>query len=230
MAFKTIYGPPPARVQPSEMQGKLIVIEGADGSGRSTQISMLKDALETDGLFTVEIGLKRSTLVGDQLEIAKQGNTLTRLTMSLFYATDFFDQFENQVCSALRAGFIVLCDRYVYTLMLRDRLRGIDEDYLMTLYGPALVPNAVFYLDVKPRTLAYRNFKNNKTLDYWESGLDLGLSRDLYDSFIAYHHEMRKGFLEYAERFHFTVLDGQKSVDEVQAELWERTRSILNKS
>ncbi len=227
MAFKTLYGPAPARVHLSELRGKLIVVEGADGSGRSTQISRLREALELDGVFTVEIGLKRSELVGDQLELAKQGNTLTRLTMSLFYATDFFDQFENQVVTALKAGFIVLSDRYVFTLMLRDRLRGIDEDYLMTLYGPVIEPDAVFYLDVKPRTLAYRNFKNNKTLDYWESGLDLGLSRDLYDNFIAYHHMMRKGFLEYAERFHFTVLDGQKSIDDVQDELLTRTRKVL---
>ncbi|HTL53413.1 MAG TPA: thymidylate kinase [Planctomycetota bacterium] len=227
MAFKTIYGPPPAHVQPTELNGQLIVIEGADGSGRSTQISLLKESLEADGKFVVEIGLKRSALVGDQLEIAKQGNTLTRLTMSLFYATDFFDQFENQVVPALRAGFVVLSDRYVYTLMLRDLLRGIDEDYLMTLYGPALMPSAVFYLDVKPKTLAYRNFKNNKTLDYWESGLDLGLSRDLYDNFIAYHHMLRKRFLEYAERFNFEVLDGQKTVEQVQEDLWARTRKIL---
>jgi len=110
----------------SQLKGKLIVIEGAAGSGRSTQIAMLRDWLERLGFPTAEIGLKRSTLVGRELEEVKRGNILSPLTFSLFYATDFADQLENIIIPALRADFIVLADRYIYTLMARDIVRGVD--------------------------------------------------------------------------------------------------------
>src|SRR6185295_15774468 len=130
-----------------KLTGKLVVIEGADGSGRSTQILRLVDWLEASGHATVQVGLKRSTLVSEELEKAQQGNILSRLTLSLFYATDFADQLENIIIPALKAGFIVLADRYIYTLMVRDMVRGMDEAWLKNLYGIALVPDVVFYLN-----------------------------------------------------------------------------------
>src|SRR5215467_1025019 len=178
----------------SELAGKLVVIEGADGSGRSTQIARLVEWLEGCGHATVQVGLKRSTLVSEELEQAKQGNILSHITMSLFYATDFADQLENIILPALKAGQMVLADRYIYTLMARDLVRGMDEKWLKNLYGLALVPDAVFYLNVSPEQLVERNFAKNYALDYWESGMDLGLSREMFDSFMKYQALMAREF------------------------------------
>ena len=164
-----------------ELAGKLIVVEGADGSGRSTQISRLVEWLEGCGHATVQVGLKRSTLVSEELNQAKRGNILSRTTLSLFYATDFADQIENVIIPSLRAGFIVIADRYIYTLMARDMARGADPSWLRNLYGMALVPDIVFYLNVPAEELVQRNFAKDYALDYWESGMDLGLSHDMFE-------------------------------------------------
>ena len=151
------------------LKGKLIVVEGADGSGRSTQIAKLVNWLEDSGHATVQVGLHGSTLVSEELQQAKTGNVLSHRTMSLFYATDFADQLENVILPALRSGRMVLADRYIYTLMARDLVRGMDEKWVRTLYGIALEPDAVFYLNVSSDKLIERNFLKNRTLDYWES-------------------------------------------------------------
>src|SRR5688572_31437762 len=117
---RRFYGHGLPGVDLEKLGGKLIAVEGADGSGRSTQIAKLVDWLEASGHATVQVGLKRSTLVSEELEKAQQGNILSHTTLSLFYATDFADQMENIIMPALRAGFMVLADRYIYTLMARD--------------------------------------------------------------------------------------------------------------
>src|ERR1019366_5500086 len=188
---RRFYGHGIPRVKPEELAGKLIIVEGADGSGRSTQIARLVDWLETCGHPTVQVGLKLSTLVSSELEKAQNGNILSRSTLSLFYATDFADQLENIILPALKAGFIVLADRYIYTLMARDMVRGMDEKWLKNLYCIAPEPDAVFYLSVEPEELVQRNLSKNATLDYWESGMDLGLSRDVFDSFLKYQGSMQ---------------------------------------
>src|ERR1035437_4557133 len=188
------YGHGIPRVKAEDLGGKLIVIEGADGSGRSTQIAELVNWLETSGRPTVQVSLKRSTLVSEELEKAQEGNVLSRTTLSLFYATDFADQVENIILPALKAGFIVLADRYIYTLMARDMERGMDEAWLKNIYGIALEPDAVFYLNVPPAELVQRTFAKNAALDYWESGMDQGLSRDMFDSFMKYQTAMTKTF------------------------------------
>src|SRR5216684_487303 len=177
-----------------ELGGKLIVVEGADGSGRSTQIIKLVEWLEGCGHATVQVGLKRSTLVSEELEQAQEGNILSRTTLSLFYATDFADQLENIILPALKSGFIVLADRFIYTLMARDMVRGVDAAWLKNVYGIALEPDAVFYLNVAPEDLVQRSLSKNAALDYWESGMDLGLSRDMFDSFMKYQNAMQKTF------------------------------------
>src|SRR3954470_18269371 len=191
---KRFYGHGVPGVDLEKLTGKLVVVEGADGSGRSTQIARLVEWLERGGHATVQVGLKRSTLVSEELEKAKQGNILSRTTLSLFYATDFADQLENIILPALKAGFIVLADRYVYTLMIRDMVRGMDEVWLKNMYSIAPVPDAVFYLAVEPEELVQRNLSKNATLDYWESGMDLGLSRDMFDSFLQYQTGMQTAF------------------------------------
>src|SRR5436190_3709516 len=210
-----------------QLAGKLIAVEGADGSGRSTQIAKLVEWLEGCGHATVQVGLKRSTLVSEELEQAQQGNILSRITLSLFYATDFADQLENVILPALKAGFIVLADRYIYTLMARDMVRGMDESWLKNVYGVALVPDVVFYLSVSPEQLVQRNFAKTASLDYWESGMDLGLSRDLFDSFLKYQALISKQFQRLQAIYGFTIVDGNRSVEEVNTELRHQIASVL---
>ena len=215
-------------VKARELTGKLIVIEGADGSGRSTQIKLLVDWLEAKGYATTQVGLKRSSLASEELERAKNGNILNRTTLSLFYATDFADQLENIIIPSLRAGFVVLADRYIYTLMARDLVRGLDDNWVHNLYSIALQPDAVFYLKLSPEKLIQRNFMKNHTLDYWESGMDLGLSKDMFDSFVQYQKLLSNKFDEMRKSFDFTIVDSDQSVDSLNQELRNHTKKIIN--
>jgi len=224
---RRFYGHGIPKVSLEQLAGRLIVVEGADGSGRSTQIAMLVEWLEGGGHATVQVGLKRSTLVSEELEKAQEGNILSRTTLSLFYATDFADQVENIILPALKSGFIVLADRYIYTLMARDIVRGMDEAWLKNLYGIALEPDAVFYLNVPPAELMQRNFAKNFTLDYWESGMDLGLSRDMFDSFMQYQTAMEKSFRRMQTTYGFTIVDGMRSADAINADLRKNISTVL---
>ena len=227
---RRFYGHGIPGVDLQKLAGKLIVVEGADGSGRSTQIAKLVDWLEASGHATVQVGLKRSTLVSEELEKAQQGNILSHMTLSLFYATDFADQLENIIMPALRAGFMVLADRYIYTLMARDLVRGMDETWLKNLYGIALIPDAVFYLNVSPEELIQRNFAKNNALDYWESGMDLGLAPDLFDSFLKYQGMMLEAFKRLQSTYRFTMVDGHRGVDDINAELRSQIEHVLEGS
>ena len=226
---RRFYGHGLPNVDLKKLAGRLIVVEGADGSGRSTQIAMLMRWLEGSGHATVQVGLKRSTLVSEELDQAKKGNILSRSTLSLFYATDFADQLENSILPALKAGFIVLADRYIYTLMARDLVRGMDAKWLENLYGIALVPDAVFYLKVSPEILVQRNFAKDYALDYWESGMDLGLSRDMFDSFIKYQGLMASQFERLQSTYGFSIIDCDRSPEEINAELQQKTEQVLAK-
>jgi dTMP kinase len=210
-----------------KLAGKLIVIEGADGSGRSTQINRLVEWLEGCGHATIQVGLKRSTLVSEELDRAQHGNTLSRTTLSLFYATDFADQLENVILPSLRAGVMVLADRYIYTLMARDLVRGMDEEWLKSLYSIALVPDAVFYLNVSPEELVQRTFQKKVALDYWESGMDLGLCRDMFDSFLKYQTLAEEQFKRLQSIYGFTIIDGHRTADAIFSELQQRIEAVL---
>ena len=224
---RRFYGHGIPGVELDELVGKLIAVEGADGSGRSTQIARLVEWLETSGHATVQVGLKRSTLVSEELERAQEGNILSRTTLSLFYATDFADQLENIILPALKAGFIVLADRYIYTLMARDMVRGMDEAWLKNVYGIAPVPDAVFYLSIEAEELVQRNLSKNATLDYWESGMDIGLSRDVFDSFVEYQTKVQAAFRKLQKTYGFTIVDGNRSVDGINQELRKKISAVL---
>lgn len=224
---RRFYGHGIPKVDLGKLVGKLIVVEGADGSGRSTQISRLGEWLEGCGYATTQVGLKRSTLVSEELDRAQQGNVLSRITLSLFYATDFADQLENIILPALKAGLIVLADRYIYTLMARDMVRGMEENWLRNLYGMALEPDAVFYLNVSPEELVQRTFAKNASLDFWESGMDLGFSRDMFDSFLRYQTEVQKVFKRLQSTYGFTIVDGNGPVEAIHGELQKKIAAVL---
>ena len=210
-----------------QLAGKLIVVEGADGSGRSTQIAMLVEWLEGCGHATTQVGLKRSTLVSEELEQAQEGNILSRTTLSLFYATDFADQLENIILPALKAGFIVLADRYIYTLMARDMVRGMDEAWLKNLYGIALEPDAVFYLNVPPgRTCSAQLCQKHRPGLLGERH-GPGLSRDMFDSFLNIRRRCRKRFAICRATYGFTIVDGNRSPDAINAELRKKISAVL---
>jgi len=228
MRSKRFYGKGLPNIDPSLLKGTLIVIEGSDGAGRSTQIGFLQNWLERRGFPTVVVGLKRSELVGEALAEAMRGNTLNAITLNLFYATDFADQLERVIIPSLKAGFVVLADRYIYTLMARDIVRGSSSEWLRELYGFALVPDAVFYLNVSPKILAERNFRKRGLLDYWESGMDIQRVGSMYDNFIKYQGRLHKVFQNLQREFSFYTLQGSRSPQSIAKEIRGRVEKILS--
>jgi dTMP kinase len=222
------FGSPPPGLELARLTGALIVIEGPDSSGRSTHIGLLAEWLEQMGYPVAQVGLKRSFLVGKELEEAKQGNVLSPRTMSLFYATDFYDQLENTIVPAMRAGSVVLADRYVFTPMARDVVRGADGDWLASLYSKAIVPDAVFYLQVSDRTLVDRTLASHAGLDYWESGMDLGLGRDWFGSFIRYQRKLRIEFRKLQKSYGFDAVNANGSIPRVQSIIKDKVRRVLH--
>jgi dTMP kinase len=214
-------------VDPEELRGKLIVVEGADGVGRTTQIWLLKQWLETKGHAVRATRMTRSALAGKGLRRAKKGTTLGRVTMALFYATDFADRLEHEVIPALKAGFIVLTDRYVYTLIARALVRGIDPEWIREVYGFALKPDRIFYLRAGVDDQVTRVLQKGR-FNYWESGMDLHLGDDMYESFVAYQNRMIGQFDQMVEDYGFEVVDASHSIDEVFADLRGRMSLVLN--
>lgn len=226
-SHKKFFGTGLPGVDPATLRGKLIVIEGSDGSGRTTHINLLRDWLERSGYATEEVGLKRSTLVAEELDQAKQGNILGPLTLTLFYATDFADQLENKIIPALRSSFIVLADRYIYTMMARAIVRKLDPEWVKRIYNIALIPDAVFYLEVPPKILAERIHRKNQLLDYWESGMDIIHSGDMYASFIRYQRQMVVEFKKMQKIYGFDVISGNRSPKLVNKDLQAKIQGIL---
>ncbi|GMV66337.1 MAG: thymidylate kinase [Candidatus Omnitrophica bacterium] len=209
-----------------ELPGKLIVIEGTDGVGRTTHINLLHDWLESQGRGVLVTGLSRSPLIGEGLQAAKQNKLLGRLTMALFYATDFADRLEHEIIPALRAGFVVLADRYVYTLIARDTVRGTDAKWLRDLFGFALIPDAVFYLSIDIDSLVPRVLRAGK-LNYWEAGMDLGLADNLFDSFHEYQSLLLQEFEKMREEFNIFSISSKGSINSVQSRLRKRIEMLF---
>ncbi|MGA8842537.1 MAG: dTMP kinase [Nitrososphaeraceae archaeon] len=211
-----------------EIKGKFIVLEGPDNSGRSTQIELLSNKLEADGHAVMNAGLRRSELMGEGIAEAKKTYVLGKRTMSLFYAADFADQLENKIIPALRAGYIVLSDRYIYTLMARDAVRGISKSWSHNLYGFALKPDLLFYLDVDPNELAHRVFKKNSSLDYYESGVDLGLSENMLESFIIYQKLIANEFKRMERKYSIIPIDGNRGILDINIDFQNRIDEYLS--
>src|SRR6266581_343736 len=208
------------------LPGRLIVIEGTDGVGRSTQLHLLRPWLESSGYAVVDTEMTRSELIGAGLKQAKEGHTLGPITLNLFYATDFVDRFESLILPALRAGFIVLTDRYIYSLMARAIVRGADPLWIRSIYGLALIPDAVFYLkigidDLIPRVLQRGGF------DYWESGMDMRLGGDLFESFVNYQTLLLEQFELMTREYGFQVIDASLPVDLLSEQLKQKVLPLL---
>jgi dTMP kinase len=208
------------------LPGRLIVIEGTDGVGRTTQMRLLRPWLESSGYAVVDTEMTRSILAGPGLKQAKEGHTLGPITLNLFYATDFVDRFENRMLPALRAGFIVLTDRYIYSLMARALVRSADSKWIRSIYGLALKPDAIFYLkvsidDLIPRVLQRGGF------DYWESGMDMRLGEDLFESFVNYQSHMLEQYETMTTEYSFQVVDASQSVEQLNEQLKHKILPLL---
>ncbi len=210
----------------NDYPGKLIAVEGTDSVGRTTQIQLLREWLEIKGYGVVETGWTRSPLMQPTIELAKSSNTLNKLTFVLLYATDFADRLEKEIIPALKAGFVVLTDRYIYTALARAGVRGVDRTWLRNLYGFAIAPHLVFYLKVDVDTLIGRVL-SSRGMDFWESGMDLKHGDDIYDSFRAYQQKLLREYASMADEFHFNVVDARRSVDKIQAELRRQVEAFL---
>src|SRR5437763_2413149 len=221
------FGEPLVGFDPSEITGSLIVIEGMDGSGRSTQITLLQEWLESEGFAVQTSGLRRSNLVGRDIDERLAKNAVTRLTLALMYATDFFDQVEHRILPALRSGTIVLADRYIFTLIGRGVVRGINREYMSGLYAMALRPHLTFWLNVRPETAFGREFRKAQAISYWEAGRDMSLSHDLYWSFVRYQTMIKREFEAVAKRQNFLELDGEASVPTVNKLLRQKIAEHL---
>lgn len=207
--------------------GKLIVIEGTDGVGRTTQSLMIRSWLESQGHAVVHTGAARSELAGKGIKRAKEGHTLGPTTLCLFYATDFADRFEKQILPALKAGFIVLNDRYIYSLIARAVVRGVDKSWLKEIYGTALKPDMVFYLKISPQDLIPRVLAS-KGFNYWESGMDLKLGDDLYESFVNYQTKMVAELDEMSREYNFIEIDATREPQDVFFDIRNRLGDILD--
>jgi dTMP kinase len=221
------YGEGISYLKQTESKGSLIVVEGPDGSGRSSQIDQITSHLEAAGHAVITTGLKRSELIGAGILEAKHKLPLGKKTLALFYAADFADQLEHKIIPALHAGYVVLADRYIYTLMARSTVRGISRAWSHDLFGFAVKPDLVFYLDVQPEELFHRVFQKYGTLDYYESGADIGLSDNLYESFVLYQRGIAKEFRLMEAKYGIVRIDGGRTIPEVNADLQQRIDGYL---
>jgi len=223
----------------TDLSGKLIVVEGTDGVGRSMQLEDIKKWLEVRGYGVATTGWARSPLMGKAIDEAKSGHTLNTNTFSLLYAADFADRLENEIIPALKAGFIVLADRYIYTAFARAIVRGADRKWIRKVFGFALEPDVVFYMKIEienliPRVITsqtlherYWQDGSGEGMDYWESGMDLRLGEDFYDSFIEYQKRVLNEFDSMAKEFRFKIVDASKSFEETNKKLKEGILSAL---
>jgi dTMP kinase len=221
------YGDPVPGFAETFLPGKFIVVEGTDGVGRSTQIALLQEWLEGRGFAVSSTGLRRSELAGKGIEKAKQGHTLSESVLFLFYATDLADRIEKQIIPALRAGTVVLTDRYIYSMIARTQVRGSDPQWARQVLGFALVPDAIFYLQADLKHLVPRVLARQGDFDYWESGMDYFKGRDLFRNYVRYQTRVLAQFDAIAEEFAFRKIDANRSIREVFAELRREVSSIV---
>lgn len=208
------YGHPLPGMAEERLPGKLIVVEGTDGVGRSTQIALLREWLEANGFAATETGFTRSELAAAGLKKAKRGHTMGDLTMNLYYATDFVDRLEKQIIPALRAGFVVITDRYIYSLIARAQVRGVDPAWIRSVLGFALVPDVVFYLKIDVEHLLPRVL-NSRGFDYWESGTDYLRGDDVYENYVKHQTLLIEQFDALAAEYHFHVVDANRGVPDI---------------
>ena len=205
--------------------GTLVAVEGLDGSGKSTQIHLLHQWLLGLRCKVFFSEWNSSAIVKGATRKGKKKQLLTPTTFSLIHATDFADRYERQISPMLKAGYIVLCDRYSFTAYARDGVRGCDPVWLRKLYGFAKFPDVTLYFRVPLETALGRILDGRTNLKYFEAGMDLGLSPDIYESFRLFQQMVMEHYDKLAEEFHFVIIDATRPIPVQQ----ETIRSIISK-
>jgi dTMP kinase len=226
MTEMNFFGHRPPGIETDVLPGRLIVIEATDAAGRSTHVGLLKEWLEDEGYAVMDTGLRRSDLAGPGIQLAKEGHFLDPITLNLFYATDLWDRIERRILPGLRAGMVVIADRYMFSLLARAAVRGVSQKWLEDMYGFALVPDRVIYLDIDvehlvPRVLATQGF------DYWESGQDFLRGHDMFQNFVTYQRLLLAEFRRLADRYGFAVVDARGSAADIFRALKEEVGQVV---
>ncbi len=197
--------------------GRLIAVEGLDGSGKSTQIYLLKRWLEVEGMKVYFSEWNSSELVKSATTKGKKRELLTPTTFSLIHATDFADRYERHLVPLLRAGYVVLCDRYVFTAFARDVVRGCPPDWVRGLYDFAALPDLTFFFKADLEVSLQRILDARPKLKFFEAGMDLRLSNDIHESFRIFQGRLLEQYLAMSTEFNFTVIDANEPVETQQA-------------
>ena len=221
---------PPTRKTFAEVgfPGRLIAVEGLDGSGKSTQIYLLKRWLELTGAKVFFSEWNSSELVKSATSKGKKRQLLTSTTFSLIHATDFADRYERQLVPLLRAGYIVLCDRYVYTAFARDVVRGCQSEWVRANYGFACLPDLTFFFKANLEVSLQRILDNRPELKYFEAGMDLNLSPDPYESFRIFQGRILEQYLAMSQEFNFVVIDANQAVETQQTIVRQTVESRID--
>jgi dTMP kinase len=201
------------------LPGKLIAVEGLDGSGKSTQIHLVHQWLQSKGYRVFFSEWNSSDLVKEATKKGKKRQLLTPTTFSLIHATDFADRYERQILPLLRAGYIVLCDRYMFTAFARDAVRGCERGWLRRMYGFARIPDVVFYFKLPLEVALGRILEGRPRLKYFEAGMDLDLSPDLITSFKLFQGQILEEYNAMIGEFGFTVIDSTQPVHRMQIQV-----------
>lgn len=206
-----------------ELPGKLIAVEGLDGSGKSTQLYLLKRWLELRGLKVFFTEWNSSVVVKKATSKGKKRQLLTPTTFSLIHCTDFADRYERQILPLLKAGYLVLCDRYIYTAFARDAIRGCSRSWLRNLYGFARHPDLTLFFDTPLPVALGRILSGRPQLKYHEAGMDMGYSLDPYESFRIFQEQIYREYHAIKDEFSFITIDGSDTIEEQQT----RVRQIV---
>ena len=204
--------------------GILVCVEGIDGSGKSTQLALLRDWLKSTGKDVIYTEWNSSPLISQTTKLAKKKNLLSPRTFSLLHAVDFADRLKQVIAPALKAGFIVLADRYAYTAFARDVARGVDPKWVREVYDFAIKPDLTVYFDIDPKTSMER-ICFNRTPKFYEAGMDLKLSNDPYESYILFQTRVVKEYKKMLNEYDIVKLDAKESIHKKQV----RIRELLNK-
>ena len=213
--------------QPHPFPGKLIIVEGIDGSGKSTQLLLLKKWLESKGFHVLFTEWNSSALVRQATKLGKKRKTLTPTTFSLLHATDFASRFYHAILPPLKSGMLVLADRYVYTAFARDAVRGVSPRWVRKLYNFAVRPDMAFYFKVPIDTAIDRLLTGTRAqLKYYEAGMDMGLSQDMAESFRVFQSRILTEYDKMGDEYGLIVMDATKSIEEQQ----ETMRQLVSKA
>ena len=207
--------------------GRLLIFEGLDGSGKSTQAALIAKWLAAQGYRVFSTEWNSSELVSGVIKRGKKKGLLTPTTFSLLHATDFADRFERKILPPLRAGYLVVCDRYAHTAFVRDAARGCDPSWVRTIYSFAPKPDLAFYFRVPVATTLKRKLASRQKINYYEAGMDLGLSDEIEESYQRFQSRLKREYDRIAEADRFTVIDSSRPVEEIQRELRSHVRPIL---